>query len=228
MCRTKHNRQLISHDEQNSDYFYKYTNFVELAPICRDDLVILPPKIQKALGGIGPLILVYKMTTCVHVVDIKTMRTHEIASPKYWENPFMPICSRERLSEFIVINIEDVDFDVSTSRAAARNKFRMVRVELMRSSEFGTNNRSFMVHTHLGEFINFNDTVLCYDLDQMTIQELEDYDNSHKHALPDVVIVKKSYPKIRRRQQKRIWRLKRMDMAEAGNENFWEGKKGKK
>lgn len=86
MCRAKHNKQLISHDEQNAEYFYKYTNFVELAPICRDDLVILPPKLQKVLGGIGPLILVYKMTTCVHVVDIKTMRTHEIASEKYWES----------------------------------------------------------------------------------------------------------------------------------------------
>lgn len=86
VCRTKHNKQLISHDEQNADYFYKYTNFLELAPICKDDLVMLEPKLQKQLGGIGPLILVYKITTCVHVVDIKTMRTHEIASSKYWEN----------------------------------------------------------------------------------------------------------------------------------------------
>jgi nonsense-mediated mRNA decay protein 3 len=169
VARMKHNKQLISHNEQNADYFYKYTNFVELAPICRDDLVILPPKVQKQLGGIGPLILVYKMTTCVHVVDIKTMRTHEIASPKYWESQFGPICSRERLTEFIVLNIEDVDFDVETSRAAARNKFRMVRVELARESEFGNSNRTFMVHTHLGEHINFNDTVLCYDLEQMTL-----------------------------------------------------------
>ena len=98
-----------------------------------------------------------------------------------------------------MLNIEDVDFDVETSRAAAKNKFRMVQVELARASEFGSNNRTFLVHTHLGEFINFNDTVLCYDLAQMTLQELEDYDNSHKHALPDVVIVKKAYPKIRRR-----------------------------
>lgn len=127
------------------------------------------------------------------------MRTHEIASPKYWEQQFLPICSRDRLTEFVVLNIEDVDFDVETSRAAARNKFRMVKVEIARSSEFGVNNRTFIVHTHLGEFLNFNDTILCYDLNQMTIQELEDYDNSHKYALPDVVIVKKSFPKIRRR-----------------------------
>jgi nonsense-mediated mRNA decay protein 3 len=120
VARTKHNKQLISHDEQNAEYFYKYTNFIELAPICKDDLVLLSPKQMKLFGGIGPLILVYKVTTCVHVVDVKTMRTHEIAGPKYWENMFTPICTRERLSEFIVINIEDVDFEVSTSKAAAR------------------------------------------------------------------------------------------------------------
>jgi len=150
VCRTKHNKQLISHDEQNADYFYKYTNFLELAPICRDDLVLLSPKQSKLLGGIGPLILVYKISTCVHVVDIKTMRTHEIASAKYWENSFSALCTRERLCEFIVLNIEDVDFDVTTSRAAARQNFSMVQVELARADEFGTNNRTFIVNTHLG------------------------------------------------------------------------------
>ena len=167
------------------------------------------------------------MTTCVHVVDIKTMRTHEIASPKYWEHQFTSICSRERLTEFLVLNIEEADFDVETSRAAARNKFRMVQVELVRASEFGQTDRTFIVHTHLGEFINFNDTVLCYDLAQMTIQELEDFDNSHKHALPDVVIVKKGYPKVRRRQQKRIWKLKRLDMEQQESNNIHQGKKKK-
>ena len=62
----------------------------------------------------------------------------------------------------------------------------------------------------------------------MTLQELEDYDHIHKHKLPDVVIVKKSFPKTRRRQQKRIWKLKRMDMEKNGEENFCNYKKSKK
>ncbi len=111
---------MISHDEQNSEYFTKYTNFLELAPVCKDDLVILQPKLQKQLGGIGPLILVYKITTAVHVVDIKTMKTHEVAAQKYWETMFTACCSRDRLTEFIVLNIEEVDFEVNTSKAAAR------------------------------------------------------------------------------------------------------------
>ena len=75
----------------------------------------------------------------------------------------------------------------------------MVRVELARADEFGTNNKTYIVNTHLGQFLNFNDTVLCYDLDQMTVTELEEYDNIAKHKLPEVVIVKKTYPRVRSR-----------------------------
>ena len=78
---------------------------------------------------------------------------------------FKALCSRERLSRFIVLNVVEVDIDVNTSRAAARQKFKMVRLEVARESEFGVNDRTFIVNTHLGEFINFNDTLLGYDLD---------------------------------------------------------------
>ena len=73
ISRDKHAKQLISHEEQNSTYHYKYTFKVDLAPICRDDLVILPKALSKGLGGIGPMVLVYKISKFVHIVDIKTM-----------------------------------------------------------------------------------------------------------------------------------------------------------
>ena len=164
VARHKSSRQLVSHDEQSGDSKYKYSNILELAPICKDDLVLLPPKLSKALGGIGPLILVYKITTAVHIVDVHTMRTHEIDSTNYWKFMFKALCGRELLTRFIVLNVEEVDFDVNTSRAAARQKFRMVRLEVARESEFGVVDRTFIVNTHLGEFINFNDTVWGYDL----------------------------------------------------------------
>lgn len=93
------------------------------------------------------------------------MRTHEIDSTNYWKYMFKALCSKELLTRFVVLNVEDVDFDVNTSRAAARQKFKMVRLEVARESEFGVNDRTFIVNTHLGEFINFNDTVWGYDLD---------------------------------------------------------------
>ena len=230
MARNKQSKQLVSHDEQNNAYKYKFTNILELAPICRDDLVILPPKLMKALGGIGPLILVFKVTTFVHIVDVHTMRTHEIDGATYWKHMFKALCGKERLTEFIVLNIEDVDFDVNTSKAAARQKFKMARLEVVRASEYGQSDKSFIVNTHLGEFITYNDTVLGYDLNQITLSDLEDYENDtqkNKHELPDVVIVRKCFPKLRRSQKTRIWKLKHLDKQSVYENNIWDGKKKK-
>ena len=107
--RTKISRQVISHDVKQDTALTKHTISCELAPICRDDLVILPPKLAKELGGIGPVVLVYKVTTSVHIVDIHTMRTHEIDATNYWQHTFKALCGRERLTEFIVTSVEDLD-----------------------------------------------------------------------------------------------------------------------
>ena len=228
VARHKSSRQLVSHDEQSGDSKYKYTNILELAPICKDDLVILDPKLQKALGGIGPLILVYKVTTSVHIVDVHTMRTHEIDTQNYWKYMFKALCPRDRLTKFIVLNVEEIDFDVNTSRAAARQKFRMVQLEVARESEFGVLDRTFIVNTHLGNVINFNDTVYGYDLAQIQMQELDDYENDsrkNKHQLPDVVIVKKAYPRANKRQRQRIWKLQHLDKDNLGENNYQAAKK---
>jgi nonsense-mediated mRNA decay protein 3 len=88
--------------------------------------VLLPPKLSKELGGVGPIVLVYKVTTSVHMVDIHTMRTHEIDAVTYWQHTFKALAGRERLSEFIVISVEDLDQkDFSVSRATIKNKMKM-------------------------------------------------------------------------------------------------------
>jgi nonsense-mediated mRNA decay protein 3 len=74
----KSSKQLISQDLKNNTCNYKYTYSVELAPLCKDDLVILPKSLSKELGGIGPMVLVYKITTFVHIVDVNTMKTYEV------------------------------------------------------------------------------------------------------------------------------------------------------
>jgi nonsense-mediated mRNA decay protein 3 len=69
------------------------------------------------------------------------------------------------------------------------------------------------VNTHLGEILNFNDTVLGYDMEQANISELEGYKATDLN-LPDVVLVKKTFPKLRRRQKKRFWKLKHFEDAD--------------
>jgi nonsense-mediated mRNA decay protein 3 len=93
---------------------------LELATICKDDLAILPKALSRQLGGIGPLVLVYKITQFVHIVDVNTMQTFEIDNITYWKNQFKSVCSRDRLTNFIVLEIDEPIQDPNVSRAAAR------------------------------------------------------------------------------------------------------------
>jgi len=130
---------------------------VELAPVCKDDLVLLSKSLSRELGGIGPLVMVYKISTFVHIVDILTMKTYEVDSVTYWKHEFTALCSRDRLVEFVVINIENTtgnDYNsLNISRAAKLHKFKMVQVELARMEDFGKNDTTFIVNTHLGDIL---------------------------------------------------------------------------
>jgi nonsense-mediated mRNA decay protein 3 len=181
VCKFTKSSQLVTHDPRNNSHHYKHTTILELAPICRDDLVLLPPKCAKEIGGIGPIVLVYKVTTSVHIVDIHTMRTHEIDQTKYWRYTFLACAGRERLTEFVVLNLEDLDqADFSVSRATIKQKMKMVQVEVCRKEEYGTIDcQVFIVQTHLGEHLNFFDTVLGYDILNMQLGALDDYVNTH-------------------------------------------------
>lgn len=50
----------------------------------------------------------------------------------------------------------------------------MVQVEIARKCDFGVNDKTFIVNTHLGETLNYNDTVLGFDLDMINLNELEE------------------------------------------------------
>jgi nonsense-mediated mRNA decay protein 3 len=92
------------------------------------------------------------------------------------------VLGRDRLSEFIVINIENIDTDFNSSRAAIKQRLRQVQVEVARKEDFGVNNTTFIVNTHLGEVLNFNDTVLGYDLTAANISDVEDYQQKHQYC----------------------------------------------
>lgn len=69
------------------------------------------------------------------------------------------------------------------------------------------------MNTHLGEILNFNDTVLGYDMEQANISDIDGYKQLDLN-LPDVILVKKTFPKLRKRQKKRFWKLKHFEDAD--------------
>ena len=156
------------------------------------------------------MILVYKISKFIHFIDVKTMQPFEIDKPIYWQHCFRAVLGRDRLSEFVVINIENMDNDFNSSRAALKQKFRQVSMEIARKEDFGVNDKTFIVNTHLGDVLNYNDTVLGYDLIQSNLNDIDEFTGKDLY-LPEIVLVKKTYPKQRKRQRNRLWKLKHFE-----------------
>eukprot|EP00344_Euplotes_crassus_P007682 CAMPEP_0197012248 /NCGR_PEP_ID=MMETSP1380-20130617/61826_1 /TAXON_ID=5936 /ORGANISM="Euplotes crassus, Strain CT5" /LENGTH=606 /DNA_ID=CAMNT_0042435581 /DNA_START=28 /DNA_END=1848 /DNA_ORIENTATION=+ len=208
-------KKLISHDVHTSNYNYKYTILCDIAPICRDDLCVIPKKLSNLLGGIGPLVLCYKVSQHIHIVDVMTMETQQIDSTLYYQHVFQGFMSKNQLTEFIVIDIDSPEFDPNETKAIRRENFRCVQVELKRASDLDNpdkgSNDTYLVNTHLGEVLNYNDSVLCYDLANANLGESIE---NGKKDVPDVVPVKKYYPRFRRKNRKRYWKLDRIPMQD--------------
>ena len=80
----------------------------------------------------------------------------------------------------------------------------------MRQSDFGVNDQTYFVNCHLGDLIDYNDTVLGYDIEQANCTEFEEFITTKrsKYPLPEIIIVKKTLSK---KSIKRIWKLKHLD-----------------
>ncbi|CBI28630.3 unnamed protein product, partial [Vitis vinifera] len=72
--RSRHDKQLVSHDTKSNNYNYKYTFSVEICPICREDLICLPPKVAVSLGNLGPLVICTKVSNNIALLDPFTLR----------------------------------------------------------------------------------------------------------------------------------------------------------
>jgi nonsense-mediated mRNA decay protein 3 len=95
----------------------------------------------------------------------------------------------------------------------------MVQVELARATDFGNNDKTFIVNTHLGEYLNYNDSILCYDLEAMAINNLDELEHQNR-LVPPVVPVRKTFPRFRKRQKHRIWKLKELEKEGIDDNNF--------
>eukprot|EP01022_Parablepharisma_sp_SALTPOND_P017866 TRINITY_DN2901_c4_g1_i1.p3 TRINITY_DN2901_c4_g1~~TRINITY_DN2901_c4_g1_i1.p3 ORF type:complete len:566 (+),score=39.86 TRINITY_DN2901_c4_g1_i1:9070-10767(+) len=210
----RQSKQLISADLSSNQYNYKHTYYVEVAPVCREDLVFIPPKLQKELGGSSPICLVSKMASMLQLLDPINQRTYSVDNEAYWSHEFKPICTRKQLAEFIVLNVEPIHskhshMSVNMSRVDEAANYCYADVELQRITDFGENDNRFYAKTHLGNVLKIDDHVLCYDLESLNVHEIEGL----KKSLPDIIIVKKKHIKKRggAKQKKRIWKLKHIE-----------------
>lgn len=218
-CRDKHSEQLISQDLQSGSSTYKFTFSVEIVPVCREDLVLLPNSLCRSLGGVSPLLVCLRVATSLHFVDPNTLQQVEMQASSYWKSPFEPLCTHRNLVEFIVLDVEDscvydskMDDQETTQTMTTtfkRKTLALANMIVARVDDFGRSSQTFSVRTHLGHLLKPGDVALGYDLTTANFNstDLEALLAEGRHELPDVVLVRKSYA---HRPKRRPWHLKEL------------------
>jgi nonsense-mediated mRNA decay protein 3 len=208
--RSKKSQELISMDIHTSTKSYKFSYSVELVPICKDDLVALPLKLAKQIGNISPLTLCYRVGTSINLIDPNTLQTTDVSTPIYWRSPFASLADVQELVEFVVMDIEPV--------GPPKGRFLLAEATVARAKDLGVNDTTYFVRTHLGAVLHAGDSVVGYHLtgtnfNNPQFEALED-NSAYASQIPDVVLVKKHYPRKKKSGKNRNWRLKRMNKDE--------------
>ncbi|EEY63301.1 60S ribosomal export protein NMD3, putative [Phytophthora infestans T30-4] len=206
--RSKSSSKLISENVHNATANLQLTYSVELSPICKDDLLVLPRKLAQSCGNISDVTLCARTTAMVHLLDPVSGQKAELPTDRYWKLPFLPLATSSDMVEFVVLDVEPVDphelrhvhvGPVATSGRGCKSKFVVADVEVARESDFGVNDTTFHVRTHLGVVLSAGDTVKGYDLSTAIFGSSQTY--TLKEELPDVVLVRKVYPRENRHRK---------------------------
>ncbi|KAF8345667.1 NMD3 family-domain-containing protein, partial [Amanita rubescens] len=232
--RSKTSEQLLSTDTHSNTANFKYTYSVEIAPICKDDLVCLPIKLARSLSNISPLVICARVGSSVIVLDPATLQQADIPAQVYWRAPFESLASISDLVEFTVLDVEvdrkqphrgggghhahgkakylmaDAHVALAGAFRSSGNKGSVYDQDGMMDFEsLGETNQIYHTRTHLGAILQPGDTVLGYHLTLSNFNSPE-YAALKVDRVPDVVLVKKTYPNGRKKSKTRAWRLKSM------------------
>ncbi|CAD6893305.1 unnamed protein product [Tilletia controversa] len=219
--RTTASSQVISMDVHTSTTNYKFTYSTEIAPICKDDLVCLPAKVAKSLGNIGRMVICQRVTNSLRFLDPITLQFADLPAEKYFRDVFPSLCAIPELIEFLVLDIEP------NGSRSANGKFEEAdaQVSPMNAGSFGEADAVYHARTHLGSLLQPGDSVLGYHLRVANFNS-PDFDALPQSRIPDVILVKKSYPDSKKRRKNRNWKLK--SIAKEVEDNADEGAKGGK
>lgn len=200
--RWKTSERLVSADLHNNTANMKHTYCVEIAPVCKDDLVCFPTKLAMTCGNISPFLLCTRVASLLYFVDPVTLQTCELTGSTFWQYPFRGISSSKQLIEFTVLDINPLP--------ATNAKFQLAEVQVARKSDFGRNDTTFYTRTHLGYILKVGDTALGYDVSTAIFNDA-DLAPLKNRSIPEIILVKKTYPERRTKRRQRHWRVKTLN-----------------
>jgi len=217
--KVKTSKKLIGTDIKSNISNFKYTNLVEIVPICKEDLLYLPTKLARSLGNINRLVLVKNISNLIHLVDPLTGQTASMSSEVYWREPIRPMISfaRSRLTKFVVLGKEAVVLQQNKSkRSTARQRNRLAVVTLAKEEDLGVNDKTADEKSHIGYLMKSGDTAIGYELKDAQLVDDDAERARNEGILPDIVLVRKIYGGIgttdAEKEKKRIFTLQRLDV----------------
>jgi len=206
--RYKASEHLISHDANSNSYNYQYSFSVEIAPVCKDDIICLPPKISSSLGSMGPLVICTKISNMIQIIDPRTLQGFDIPADVYWKNmSFQPLASQRTLIQYTVLDIEPHNNSFHQSHGG---KFLLADATVVKTSDLGRNDAVFHTITHLGRLLKPGDLALGYHVAGSNFNDAN-LDTMSAASLPEVILVRKDYEQKRRKNRSRPWRLKHLN-----------------
>jgi hypothetical protein len=182
---------------------------MEVAPLCKGDLVLDG-------GRQGTLMLVQRLGSSVRLVDPVTGEVRDKAAGKLFSKKDAPIvllgAGPASLLSFVVLDIEvnegggwgrdTCGADEGDSR---KGEAVVALATVARESDFGINDTSFTVLTHLGKILRPGDTALGFDLGRtVTSSHVEQLVSPLLEAgSQDIILVRKTFPAMTTKKRKK-------------------------
>jgi nonsense-mediated mRNA decay protein 3 len=219
----KSSKKLIGTDDKSNISNYKYTNYVEICPLCKDDLLYLPARTARNLGNISQLVIVKGISNVIHLLDPFTGQTAQLIGDAFWRDPIRPVitAARSRMTRFVTLGKEPVVLQRNVSKRSTTRKLRnqLATLTVAREEDLGVNDTQFEQNSHIGYLMKSGDVCLGYDLTETRFVEDDAEEMRSAGKLPDVVILRKLYGGVATNEadaaKKRIWRLQRLDVEVA-------------
>ena len=222
-------------DDKSNVANYKYTNFVEICPLCKDDLVYLPPKIARNLGNINQLVLVKNITSHIHFIDPITSQTAMMSSDIFWREPFRPVitAARSRFVRYVILGKEAVIVKQNASKKAAtrKNRSKLAVLTVAKEDDLGINDIQIEERSHVGYLMKSGDIAVGYDLTDVQFVNDDAEEARTAGKLPDVIILRKLYGGVATGDfdaaKQRVFKLQRLDADTIEAEKARKAKKDK-
>lgn len=158
------------------------------------------------------------MGNSIHLLDPATLQSVDVSAQVFWRTPFDNLASVSDLIEFTVLDVEP--------SGTTRGKWVLADAQVAMAGAFrssganGANDDSmdydsgeldqiYHTRTHLGGILQPGDAVLGYHLSRANFNS-DTFAALSSSRVPDVILVRKTYPTRRKKNRPRNWKLKSM------------------